>query len=70
MCVFQEFWVNVNLILKETEKVFLKERMMFIHNLTIFACPTDDLGWSPRHDSICGESLIGYGEGRISRALR
>ena len=66
----QEFWVNVNLILEETEKVLLKERMMFIHDLTIFTCPTDDSGWHPRRDSVCSESLIKYREGRMIRALR
>ena len=70
LCVFQEFWVNVDLILEETEKVFLKERTMFICDLTVFACPTDDSGWRPRCDSVCSESLIRYREGRMSRALR
>ena len=66
----QEFRVNVNLILEETKKVLLKERMMFVCDLTIFASPTDDSGWSPRHDLICSESLIRDGEGRMIRALR
>ena len=68
--MFQEFWVNVESILKETEKMLLKERTMFICDLTIFACPTDDSGWHPRCDSICSESLIGDGEGRMIKALR
>ena len=42
--ILQEFWVNVDLILEETEKVLLKERIMFVRDLTIFACPTDDSG--------------------------
>ena len=42
--VFQEFWVNVNSILKETEKVFLQERTMFIVNLTVFTGPTQYSG--------------------------
>ena len=66
----QEFWVNVGSILEETEKVLLKERTMFVHDLTIFTCPTDDSGWHPRHDSVCSESLIRYREGRMIRALR
>ena len=66
----QEFWVDIDLILEETEKVLLKERTMFIHDLTIFAGPTDDSGWSPRRDSICSESLIRDGEGRMIKALR
>ena len=68
--VFQEFWVNVDSILEETEKMLLKERTMFVHDLTIFACPTDDSGWHPRRDSVCSESLIRYREGRMIRALR
>ena len=66
----KEFWVDVDSILEETEKVVLKERMMFVRDLTIFACPTDDSGWRPRRDSVCSESLIRYREGRIIRALR
>ena len=66
----QEFWVDIDLILEETEKVLLKERTMFIHDLTIFAGPTDDSGWSPRCDLVCSESLVRDGEGRMSRALR
>ena len=68
--MIQEFWVNVNLILKETEEMLLKEGMMFICNLTVFACPTDDPGWSPRRDLVCSKSLIRDGEGRMIRALR
>ena len=68
--VFQEFQVNIDLILKETEKVFLKERTMFVCNLTIFTSPTKYSGWRPRHDSICSESLIGNRERRIIEALR
>ena len=45
MC--KEFWVNVELILKETEKVFLQERLMFVVNLTVFTGPTQDVGGSP-----------------------
>ena len=66
----KEFWVDVDSILEETEKVVLKERMMFVRDLTIFACPTDDSGWHPRRDSVCSESLIRYREGRMIRALR
>ena len=68
--MFQEFRVNVESILKETEKVLVKERAMFICDLIIFACPTDDIRWHPRHDSICSKSLIGDGEGRMIKALR
>ena len=68
--LFQEFWVDVDLILKETEKVLLKERTMFVCDLTVFACPTDDLGWCPRRDSVCSKSLIRYREGRMIKALR
>ena len=70
LCVIQEFRVDVNLILEETEKVLFKERTMFIHDLTVFTCLTDDSGWSPRHDSICSKSLIRDGEGRMIKALR
>ena len=68
--ILQEFWVDVNSILEETEKMLLKERTMFICDLTIFACPIDDSGWRPRHDSICSESLIRDMVGRIIKALR
>ena len=68
--IFQEFRVDIKSILEETEKMLLKERTMFICDLTIFACPTDDSGWHPRRDSICSESLIGYGEGWMINALR
>ena len=43
---------------------------MFVVDLTVFTSPTQDSGWSPRDDSICGESLIGDGEGRMTKALR
>ena len=66
----QEFWVDVNSILEETEKVFFQERMMLVVNFTIFAGPTQYSGWCPRDDSICSESLIGDGEGRMIKALR
>ena len=68
MC--QEFQINVDFVFKETEKVLLEERMMFVHDLTVFACPTDDSGWMPRHDSIYSESLMRDREGRMNRALR
>ena len=70
MGILQEFWVDVNSILEETEKMLLKERTMFVRDLTIFACPIDDSGWRPRCDSICSESLIRDGEGRMIKALR
>ena len=70
LCVLQEFWVDVDLILEETEKVLFKERMMFVRDLTIFTCPTDDSGWHPRCDLICSESLIRDGERRMIKALR
>ena len=66
----QEFGVDVNLILEETEKVFLQERMMFIIDLTVLASPTQYSGQCPRDDLICSESLIGDGEGRMIKALR
>ena len=66
----QEFLINVDLIFKEAEKVLFKERMMLVLYLTVFTCPTYDSGWMPRGDSIHSESLIGDGEGRMSRALR
>ena len=68
--VFQEFQVDVNSILEETEKIFLQERTMLVVNLTIFAGPTQYSRRCPRDDSICSESLIGDGEGRIIKALR
>ena len=68
--IFQEFWVDIKSILEETEKMLLKERTMFIHNLTVFACLTDDSGWYPRCDLICSESLIRDGEGSMIKALR
>ena len=68
--MFQEFWVDVESVLKETEKVLVKESTMFICDLTVFACPTDDVRWCPRYNSICGKSLIGDGEGRMIKALR
>ena len=68
--MFQEFRVDIDSILEETEKVLLKERTMFVCDLTIFACPTDDSGWLPRLDSIYSESLIRDGEGRMIKALR
>ena len=68
--MFQEFRVDVNLIFKETEKILLQERMMFVVDLTIFAGPTQDSGWSPQNDSIGGKSLIGDGERRMIKALR
>ena len=68
--VFQEFRVDVNLILEETEKVFLQERTMFVVNLTVFTGPAQYSGRSPRDDSICGKSLIRDGEGRMIKALR
>ena len=68
--MLQEFWVDVKLILKETEKVLVKEIAMFIRDLTVFACPTDDARWCPRRDSICSESLIGDGKRRMIKALR
>ena len=68
--VFQEFRVDINSIFEETEKVFLQERKMLVVNLTIFTGPTQYFGWCPRDDSICGESLIRDGEGRMIRALR
>ena len=70
LSVCKEFWVNVESILKETEKVFLQERTMFVVDLTIFAGPTQDVGGSPRDDLICSESLIRGGEGRMIKALR
>ena len=68
--VFQEFRVDVNSIFEETEKMLFQERTMFVVDLTVFTSPTQDSGWSPRDDSICGESLIGDGEGRMTKALR
>ena len=68
--VFQESWVDVNSIFKETKKVLLQERTMFIVNLTVFAGPTQYSGQCPRDDSICGEPLIRDGEGRMIKALR
>ena len=68
MC--QEFRINLNLIFEETEKVPFKDRTMFVWYLIVFSCPTDDLGWILRRDLIGSESLIGDGEGRMSRALR
>ena len=68
--VCEELWIDVKSILKETEKVFFQERMMFIVNLTVFAGPTQDVGRGPRDDSICSESLIGDGERRMIKALR
>ena len=56
--VCEEFWVDVESILEETEKVFLQERTMFVINLTVFTGPTQDVGRSPRDDSICSEPLI------------
>ena len=70
LCMFQELQVDVNLILEETEKMLFQERTMFVVDLTVFTSPTQDSGWSPRDDSICGESLIGDGEGRMTKALR
>ena len=70
MHVYQEFQINVNSVFEETEKVLFKKRTMFVRDLTIFACPTDDSRWMPRCDSICSESLIRDGEERMSRALR
>ena len=66
----QEFQINVNFVFKETEKMLLKERAMFIHDLTVFTCPIDNSGRMPRHDSIGSESLIRDEEWRMSRALR
>ena len=66
----QEFWINVNSIFKETEKVPFKDRTMFVWYLIVFSCPTDDLGWIPRRDLIGSKSLIRDGKGRMSRALR
>ena len=66
----QEFWVNVDLILEETEKVFFQERTMLVIDFTIFAGPTQYSGQYPRDNSICGEPLIRDGEGRMIKALR
>ena len=68
--VCEELWVNIESILEETEEVFLQERTMFVVNLTIFASPTQDVGGGPRDDSICSESLVRDGEGRMIKALR
>ena len=68
--MFQEFRVDVNSILEETEKMFLQERTMFVVDLTVFTGPTQYSGQCPRDDSICGESLIRDGEGRMVKALR
>ena len=68
--VCEEFWVDVESILEETEKVFLQERTMFVVNLTVFACPTQDVGRCPRDDSVGSESLIRDGERRMIKALR
>ena len=68
--VIQEFQVNVNSILEETEKVFLQERTMFVVDFTIFAGPTQYSGRCPRDNSIGSKSLIRDGEGRMMRALR
>ena len=45
--VCKEFWVDIESILEETEKVLLQERTMFVINLTVFAGPTQDVGGSP-----------------------
>ena len=68
--VFQEFQVDVDLILEETEKMFLQERTMLVVNLTIFTGPTQYSGQCPRDNSVCSESLIEDGEGRMIKALR
>ena len=56
--VCEELGVNIESILEETEKVFFQERTMFVVDLTVFAGPIQDMGGSPRDDSICSESLI------------
>ena len=68
MC--EELWIDVDSILEETEKVLFQERTMFVVDFTVFACPTQDVGWCPRDDSIGSESLIRDGERRMVRALR
>ena len=68
--MIQEFWVDVNLILKETEKVLFQERTMFVHDLTVFTSPTDNSGQCPKCDLICSKSLIRDREGKMIKALR
>ena len=68
--MIQEFWVDVDLIFEETEKMFLQERTMFIVDFTVFSGPTQYSGQCPRDDSVCSESLMGDGEGRMIKALR
>ena len=68
--VCEELWVDVESILEETEKVLLQERTMLVVDLTVFAGPTQDVGRSPRDDSIHSESLVRDGEQRMIKALR
>ena len=68
--VCEELGVDIESVLEETEKVFLQERTMFVIDLTVFAGPTQDVGWCPRDDSIGSESLIRDGERRMIKALR
>ena len=42
MC--KEFWVDIESILEETEKVFLQERTMLVVDLTVFAIAVSAVG--------------------------
>ena len=68
--LYQEFWINVNSIFEETEKVLLKDRTMLIRDLVVFSGPIDDSRGILRGNSICSKSLIWGSIGRINRTLR